>query len=226
MVLLYTPPPYVETYIQSEVPGPNLAVLVKKSLQGIPETDVMDEIYYASKAFGLDPCFMFSIAQIESDFQPKSRTGKYKGLFQLSDYEFKIYGTGNIYDARDNAIAAAYKITVENYYFQHSSGHFPTLDEMYLIHQQGEWGALEHEKDPERLAWLSMCATPEGHEKGEKWCKRAIWGNTLPAVKDEVKDVEHFTSSRFVQMWRYRVAVQYLRYKLADPYNGYNGPWR
>jgi len=27
-----------------------------------------------------------------------------------------------------------------------------------------------------------MCATDEGKEKGEKWCKRAIWENTLPEV--------------------------------------------
>jgi len=28
-----------------------------------------------------------------------------------------------------------------------------------------------------------MIATDEGREKGEKWCKRAIWANTLPAFK-------------------------------------------
>jgi hypothetical protein len=29
------------------------------------------------------------------------------------------------------------------------------------------------------IAWKSMCATNEGRQKGEKWCKRAIWQNTL-----------------------------------------------
>ena len=28
-----------------------------------------------------------------------------------------------------------------------------------------------------------MCATNEGRQKGEKWCKRAIWQNTLPTIK-------------------------------------------
>ena len=32
-----------------------------------------------------------------------------------------------------------------------------------------------------------MCATQEGLAKGERWCKRAIWGNTLPVVKREME---------------------------------------
>ena len=50
-------------------------------------------------------------------------------------------------------------------------------------------GAEEHVGHPERTAWKSMCATDEGREKGEKWCKRAIWANTLPAVKHIWKSV-------------------------------------
>ena len=44
----------------------------------------------------------------------------------------------------------------------------PTLDDMYLVHQQGVDGATEHVSHPDRLAWRSMCATNEGKEKGEK----------------------------------------------------------
>jgi hypothetical protein len=33
-------------------------------------------------------------------------------------------------------------------------------------------------------------------------CKRAIWGNTLPAVKREWKSVDRITSARIVAMWR------------------------
>ena len=61
------------------------------------------------------------------------------------------------------------------------------LDDLYLIHQQGWEGAAEHISQPDRIAWKSMCATSEGREKGQKWCKRAIWGNTLPALKREVE---------------------------------------
>ena len=52
-----------------------------------------------------------------------------------------------------------------------------------------------------------MCATSEGREKGEKWCKRAIWRNTLPAVKHAWKSVDKLTSGAFVGMWRERVAA-------------------
>src|SRR5262249_44680184 len=30
-------------------------------------------------------------------------------------------------------------------------------------------------------------------EKGEKWCRRAIWGNTLPSVKDAWKSADEPT---------------------------------
>jgi hypothetical protein len=43
-----------------------------------------------------------------------------------------------------------------------------------LIHQQGWEGAAEHISQPDRIAWKSMCATSEGREKGEKWCRRDL----------------------------------------------------
>jgi len=88
----------------------------------------------------------------------------------------------------------------------------PTLSDLYLIHQQGWEGAAEHISQPDRIAWKSMCATSEGREKGEKWCKRAIWRNTLPAVKDAWKSVDKLTSGAFVGMWRERVAHFYSKY--------------
>jgi hypothetical protein len=57
-----------------------------------------------------------------------------------------------------------------------------------------------------------MCATDEGKEKGEKWCKRAIWQNTLPAIKQMWKSVENLPSSAFVTMWRQRINRLYARY--------------
>ena len=50
-----------------------------------------------------------------------------------------------------------------------------------------------------------MCATDEGKEKGEKWCKRAIWENTLPEVKHVWKSVDNLTSGVFVKMWQDQV---------------------
>jgi hypothetical protein len=88
----------------------------------------------------------------------------------------------------------------------------PTLSDLYLIHQQGWEGAAEHISRPDRIAWKSMCATSEGVEKGEKWCKRAIWRNTLPAVKHAWKSVNKLTSGAFVGMWRERVAHLQSKY--------------
>jgi hypothetical protein len=56
-----------------------------------------------------------------------------------------------------------------------------------------------------------MCASQEGLAKGERWCKRAIWGNTLPGVKRKTKSVDHLTSGAFVAMWRHRVDTLYAR---------------
>ena len=57
-----------------------------------------------------------------------------------------------------------------------------------------------------------MCATDEGRQKGERWCKRAIWGNTLPTVKHVSRSVNKLTSAAFVNMWQQRVDQFYLRY--------------
>jgi hypothetical protein len=51
-----------------------------------------DEIRQAASLYGLDLAMMMSIAKVESNFNPRARTGSYKGLFQLSDYEFEKYG--------------------------------------------------------------------------------------------------------------------------------------
>ena len=60
-------------------------------------------------------------------------------------------------------------------------------------------------------------AVKEGQQKGEKWCKRAIWQNTLPEIKKIWKSVDNLTSAAFVGMWEQRVADLYARYsKTAD----------
>ena len=61
--------------------------------------DPRGEIRGAASLYGLDLAMMMSIAKVESDFDPRVRTGSYKGLFQLSDYEFEKYGDGSIWDA-------------------------------------------------------------------------------------------------------------------------------
>jgi hypothetical protein len=207
---------YLIYYVWSELPpAEKPADIVLSSLEDTPVGTPVEEIKRAADAFGLDFNFMKAVAKIESGFDPKQRTGSYIGLFQLSRYEFDKFGSGQIRDARDNAVAAAYKIITEGILFEWVTHRKPTLSDLYLIHQQGWEGAAEHIRRPDRIAWKSMCATSEGMEKGEKWCKRAIWRNTLPAVKRAWKSVDKLTSRAFVAMWRERVAHFESRYMAA-----------
>jgi soluble lytic murein transglycosylase-like protein len=207
---------YLAYYAFSEIPPDEKpADTILETMKGLPIGTPVEEIRRASDAFGLDFNFMKAVAKIESGFNPKQRTGSYIGLFQLSNYEFKRYGSGNITDPRDNAIAGAYKFATEALLFEFGTGRKPTFSDLYLIHQQGWQGAAEHVSHPKRIAWRSMCATDEGKEKGERWCKRAIWGNTLPAIKQVWKSVDKLTSGAFVGMWQQRVADLYSHYSAA-----------
>jgi hypothetical protein len=207
---------YLADYIYSEVPPDKKpADIVLDSLKDVPIGTPVEEIKRASDAFGLDFNFMKAVAKIESDFDPKQRTGSYVGLFQLNNYEFAKYGSGDILNARDNAVAAAYKFATAAMLFELNTHKKATISDLYLIHQQGTQGAEEHVNHPDSIAWKSMCATDEGKQKGEKWCKRAIWENTLPEVKDVWKSVENLTSGAFVKMWQQRVDRFYTRYSEA-----------
>ncbi|MFZ0426090.1 MAG: transglycosylase [Xanthobacteraceae bacterium] len=208
---------YLADYAYSEVPPDEKpADTVLNYLISLPIGTPLDEIRRAAEAFGLDFGFMKTVAKIESDFGPTQRTGSYIGLFQLSHYEFNKYGSGYITNPRDNAIAAAYKFATAAALFELATHRKPSIYDLYLIHQQGTQGAEEHVGHPERTAWKSMCATDEGREKGEKWCKRAIWANTLPAVKHIWKSVENLTSGEFVKMWQARIDLFNSRYTEAN----------
>ncbi|WP_025032441.1 transglycosylase SLT domain-containing protein [Bradyrhizobium sp. DOA9] len=200
-------------YVWSELPpAEKPAETVLRAFKDIPLGTPAEEIKRAADAFGLDVNFMMAVAKIESGFNPNQRTGSYIGLFQLSHYEFGKFGFGQIRSPRDNAVAAAYKILTEGVQFEWITRRKPDMSDLYLIHQQGWEGAAEHISKPARLAWKSMCASSEGKEKGERWCKRAIWGNTLPAFKRSWKSVDNVTSEAFVGMWRGRVAEFYGKY--------------
>jgi hypothetical protein len=167
--------------------------------------DPRDEIQQAASLYGVDLPMMMSIAKVESDFNPRAHTGSYKGLFQLSDYEFGKYGDGVIWDARDNARAAAHMFLVQAERFRWALGHYPDYAERYMVHQQGIQGAIEHYTHPGRVAWESMCATDEGMKKGEQWCKRTIWGNLLPQWKQAFGSVEKILSGDFINLWTGRI---------------------
>jgi len=167
--------------------------------------DPRAEIEVAASLYGVDLAMMMSIAKVESDFNPRAKTGSYKGLFQLSDYEFDKYGDGSVWDARDNARAAAHMFLIHAEQFKWALGHYPDYAERYMVHQQGIQGAIEHYTHPDRVAWQSMCATDEGILKGERWCKRCIWGNLLPEWKRAFGNVDNISSVDFVRLWTGRI---------------------
>jgi hypothetical protein len=208
--------PYLAYYAYSELPPREKpADIALNALRVTPEGAPLEEIQRAADVFGLDFTFMKTVAKIESDFDPKQRTGSHIGLFQLSKVVFQKYGSGTITSSRDNAIAAAYEFVTETILFEHDTHRYPTISELYLIHQQGWQGAAEHVSHPERIAWHSMCATDEGREKGDQWCKLAIWGNVPADVKRIWKTVDKLTSAAFVDYWRKRVDTLYSRYSVA-----------
>jgi hypothetical protein len=74
-----------------------------------------------------------------------------------------------------------------------------------MVHQQGIQGAIEHYTHPERIAWQAMCATDEGIQKGEQWCKKCIWGNLLPEWKRAFESVDNIQSGEFIALWTARI---------------------
>ncbi|WP_136626664.1 transglycosylase SLT domain-containing protein, partial [Bradyrhizobium macuxiense] len=110
----------------------------KKPNLGSAETEAA--IADAAKKYGLDANMLRGIASIESNMHPQSnwnRATQYKGLFQMGRDEWAKYGSGSIYNAHDNAMAAAHMLSDHAKEFKRRFGRDPTPSELYMIHQQG-----------------------------------------------------------------------------------------
>ena len=179
--------------------------------------NIRSEIEQAAILFDVDMQMMKAFARIESGYNPKARTGKYKCLFQLSDWEFAKYWQGDIYDIRDCSIAAARKFATEAEQFEKDLGRKATAAEIYCIHQQGYQGCAFHYDAPHQLAWKNMYLTGEGQEKGEAWARKAIWGNVPSDLKNKIKGgLEALTSGQFIALWTERVD-RFMAYKVEPP---------
>ena len=179
--------------------------------------NIRAEIEQVAMLFGVDVRMMKAFAKIESGYNPKARTGKYKCLFQLSDWEFAKYWQGDIYDIRDCSIAAARKVATEAAQFEKDVGRKATAAELYCIHQQGYEGCAFHYDAPQQLAWKNMYLTTEGQEKGEKWARKAIWGNVPWDLKNKIKGgVNALTSGQFIALWTERVN-RFMARKVEPP---------
>ncbi len=167
--------------------------------------------------FNVDVRMMKAFARIESGYNPRAKTGSYKCLFQLSDWEFAKYWHGDIYDIRDCSIAAARKFATEAAEFEKDVGRKATAAELYCIHQQGYQGCAFHYDAPQQLAWKNMYLTGEGQEKGQAWARKAIWGNVPSDLKNKIKGgLEALTSGQFIALWTERVN-RFMARKVEPP---------
>lgn len=172
-----------------------------------PPNYVNSVLARASQEHGIPFSVFKSFAGIESGYNPRAKTGSYKGLFQLSTQEFrKNGGQGNIYDPEANTNAFAKILKTNAALFEKKTGRQPTGAELYLMHQQGTQGATMHLANPDKPAWQNMAATGEGRQKGAGWAKKAIWGNIPAQQKKQFGSVNNVTSGDFVQMWNARYA--------------------
>lgn len=109
------------------------------------DNEVESAINATAGRAGMDPATWRAIASIESSLKPGSNSNnpatQYKGLFQIgsrgADSEWATHGSGNIYNAMDNANAAANLAASNNAWFQNKYGRAPSPVETYMMHQQG-----------------------------------------------------------------------------------------
>jgi hypothetical protein len=107
----------------------------------VVDNTVGDAIDQAAAQYGFNPAVLKGIASIESSWDPGSNRNKgtqYKGLFQIGKNEWKQYGgNGDIYNAADNANAAASMLRDHANWFSDNYGREPTPGELYMMHLQG-----------------------------------------------------------------------------------------
>lgn len=111
----------------------------------IPKQEIFSSIHSASNKYGVDPALMFTMADIESSFNPNatSKTGA-AGLFQFTKGTGKQYGIEGEkrYDLNANTDAGA-RLLLDNQKILIKNGIEPTPVYTYLAHQLGAGGAIQ-----------------------------------------------------------------------------------
>lgn len=126
-------------------------------------------------------------AQIESGGNPRSVNGKYAGLINMGEAEFKKYGAefGDRMDPLHNLLAATYYIKDNSMVLKQLLKRNPSEAELYLSLQQGRKGAHDLLTHPHELA-----VKVRGHD--------AIIGNLPDRFK---KKAEKWTCAQFTNYW-------------------------
>jgi hypothetical protein len=111
----------------------------RRPSEASPETDAA--IVAAAREFDFDPNTCRAIGSIESSLNPESnrnRRTQYKGLYQIGNDEWAKFGLGgDIFSARDNAMAFGRMTRAHAEQFKSRFSRSPTDTELYMIHQQG-----------------------------------------------------------------------------------------
>jgi hypothetical protein len=111
----------------------------------IPKQEIFSTIHSTANKYGVDPTLMFTMADIESSFNPNatSKTGA-AGLFQFTKGTGKQYGIEGEkrYDLKANTDAGA-RLLLDNQKILIKNGIEPTPVYTYLAHQLGAGGAIE-----------------------------------------------------------------------------------
>lgn len=111
----------------------------------IPKQEIFSTINSVANKYGIDPALMFTMADIESTFNPNatSKTGA-AGLFQFTKGTGKQYGISGEkrYDLQANTDAGA-RLLLDNQKILIKNGIEPTPVYIYLAHQLGAEGAIE-----------------------------------------------------------------------------------
>lgn len=170
--------------------------------------ELNEAIEQASVQYGVPESALRAFAAIESGGRAHVSTGSYHGVFQLSHVEFRKYGgRGSIFDVKQNTDAAARKLRAEVDVFDQRNGRGPTAVELYLMHQQGIYGAALHLSEPDDPAWQNMHQTAEGKKRGAGWARKAIWGNVPTDERARFPaGVESITSRQFIEIWTRKMA--------------------
>lgn len=136
---------------------------------------------------GMSAKGLWTSAQIESGGNPKSVNGKYAGLINMGEAEFKEYGPpfGDRMDPLHNLIAANSYIKSNAIILKEVLQRLPTEAELYLTLQQGRKGAPDLFRNPKSLAV---------NIRG----KAAIVGNVPSNLK---KQAEKWTCLQFTNYW-------------------------
>ena len=199
------PMPFIVYYAYNEYHTYQKPIdVIASSMADLPIGSCRDEVKRAADVYGLSFPVMMAFALIESSCQPEQKTGSYIGLFQLSRYEFNRYGRsgGDVYNKRDNAMAAAHKFIVEAIDFERAVGRYPTPFDRYCIHQQGSEAASSTRRG--RIALHgNPCARPrKAGQRARNGAGSAIWGNVPSNLKASIKGgVEALTSGAFLEIW-------------------------